>query len=66
MDPTWTMNMALTERVRACAAERSAPGISTYVHDLVGRDQAEQRSLRLRAMVNDGRKRCCSMQECRP
>ena len=58
MSSTPTMNIALTEPMRAYVAERVASGdygnTSEYVRDLIRKDQREQRALRLRAMVEEG------------
>jgi Arc/MetJ-type ribon-helix-helix transcriptional regulator len=54
MNPMWTMNVVFTEFMRAYVAERPASEVSEYVQDWVGKDQAEQRTLRLQAMVNEG------------
>ena len=58
MSTTPTMNIALTEPMRAYVAERVASGdygnTSEYVRDLIRKDQREQRLLRLRAMVEEG------------
>jgi len=58
MSSTPTMNIALTEPMRAYVAERVASGdfgnTSEYVRELIRKDQREQRTLRLRAMVEDG------------
>ena len=58
MSTTPTMNIALTEPMRAYVAERVATGefgnTSEYVRDLIRKDQREQRVLRLRAMVEEG------------
>lgn len=56
--PPPTMNIALTEPMRAYVARRVASGeygnTSEYVRDLIRKDQREQRILRLRAMVEEG------------
>lgn len=58
MSTTPTMNIALTEPMRAYVAERVASGefgsTSEYVRDLIRKDQREQRILRLRALVEEG------------
>jgi len=58
MSTTPTMNIALTEPMRAYVAERVASGeygnTSEYVRDLIRKDQREQRIQRLRAMVEEG------------
>ncbi|MBB5273232.1 type II toxin-antitoxin system ParD family antitoxin [Quisquiliibacterium transsilvanicum] len=58
MSSTPTMNVALTEAMRAYVAERVASGeygnTSEYVRDLIRKDQREQRVRRLRALVEEG------------
>ncbi len=58
MSSTPTMNIALTEAMRAYVAERVACGdygnTSEYVRDLIRKDQREQRILRLRELVEEG------------
>lgn len=55
---TPTMNVALTEPMRAYVAQRVSSGeygnTSEYVRDLIRKDQREQRIQRLRAMVEEG------------
>lgn len=58
MSSTPTMNIALTEAMRAYVAERVASGefgnTSEDIRDLIRKDQQEQRTLRLRALVEEG------------
>lgn len=58
MSSTPTMNVALTEAMRAYVAERVASGeygnTSEYVRDLIRKDQREQRVRRLRSLVEEG------------
>lgn len=58
MSSTPTMNVALTEAMRAYVAERVASGeygnTSEYVRDLIRKDQREQHARRLRALVEEG------------
>lgn len=58
MSATPTMNIALTDSLRAYVAERVASGAygntSEYVRDLIRKDQREQRALRLRTLVEEG------------
>ncbi len=55
---TGTMNIALPDAMRAYVAQRVQAGhygsSSEYVRDLIRKDQAEQRLLRLRALLEDG------------
>ena len=58
MSSTPTMNVALTDAMRAYVAERVASGeygnTSEYVRDLIRKDQREQRVRRLRSLVEEG------------
>lgn len=58
MSTTRTMNIMLSEPLRAYVAQRVESGeygnASAYVRDLVRKDQREQRVQRLRALVEDG------------
>jgi antitoxin ParD1/3/4 len=58
MSTTPTMNIALTEPLRAYVAERVAAGeygnTSEYVRELIRKDRREQSMLRLRALVEEG------------
>jgi antitoxin ParD1/3/4 len=58
MSTTPTMNIALTEPLRAYVAERVASGeygnTSEYVRELIRKDRREQSMLRLRALVEEG------------
>ncbi len=58
MSSTPTMNVALTDAMRAYVAERVASGeygsTSEYVRDLIRKDQREQHARRLRALVEEG------------
>jgi len=53
-----TMNIALPDALRAYVAQRVESGeygnTSEYVRDLIRKDQREQRTLRLRALVEVG------------
>ncbi len=58
MSTTPTMNIALTESMRAYVTQRVASGeygnTSEYVRDLIRKDQREQRIQRLRGLVEEG------------
>lgn len=58
MSTTPTMNIALTEPLRAYVAERVASGeygnTSEYVRELIRKDRREQTMLRLCALVEEG------------
>jgi antitoxin ParD1/3/4 len=58
MSSTPTMNIALTEAMRAYVAQRVASGeygnTSEYVRELIRKDQLEQSRQRLRALVEEG------------
>ena len=55
---TNTMNIALPDPLRAYVASRVESGqygnTSEFVRDLIRKDQREQRTLRLRALLEDG------------
>lgn len=55
---TPTMNIAVTEAMRAYVSERVASGeygnTSEYVRELIRKDQREQRALRLRGLLEEG------------
>jgi antitoxin ParD1/3/4 len=55
---TTTMNIALPEPMRLYVSERVASGAygntSEYVRELIRRDQREQDTLRLRALLEEG------------
>lgn len=58
MSSTPTMNIALTEPMRAYVAQRVASGeygnTSEYVRDLIRKDYREQRIQYLRALLEEG------------
>lgn len=58
MSQTPTMNIALTEPLRAYVVQRVASGAygntSEYIRDLIRKDQQDQERQRLRALLEEG------------
>lgn len=58
MSQTPTMNIALTEPLRAYVVERVASGAygntSEYIRELIRKDQQDQEHRRLRALLEEG------------